>query len=111
MSTNAEDFRASFERARGSALTTAVAGCSGSGDGPPEEAEEPNEPAAGEEGSNTEAPEEETTDTDAEEQPEPEPTKDEEQSQSNCCVGEDGKHLWQCGYSTLVWSKTTLPWT
>ena len=73
MSTNAEDFRASFERARGSALTTAVAGCSGSGDGPPEEAEEPNEPAAGEEGSNTEAPEEETTDTDAEEQPEPEP--------------------------------------
>ena len=36
---------------------------------------------------------------------------EEEQSQSNCCVGEDGKHLWQCGYSTLVWSKTTLPWT
>jgi len=42
----------------GTALTTAVAGCSGSGDGPPKEAEEPNEPAAGEEGSNTEAPEE-----------------------------------------------------
>jgi len=31
----------------GTALTTAVAGCSGSGDGSPEEAEEPNEPAAG----------------------------------------------------------------
>jgi hypothetical protein len=36
---------------------------------------------------------------------------EEEQSQSNCCVGEYGKHLWQCGYSTLVWSNTTLPWT
>jgi len=35
---------------------------------------------------------------------------EEEQTQSNCYVGEKGKHLWQCGYSTLVWSKTTLPW-
>jgi|AntRauMinimDraft_1070381.scaffolds.fasta_scaffold00363_2 hypothetical protein len=71
----------------GTALTTAVAGCSGSGDGSPEEAEEPNEPAAGEEGSNTEAPEEETTDTDAEEQPEPEPTEEVDQPEAQSFSG------------------------
>jgi len=58
-----------------------------SGDGPPEEAEEPNEPAAGEEGSNTEAPEEETTDTDAEEQPEPEPTEEVDQPEAQSFSG------------------------
>jgi hypothetical protein len=36
---------------------------------------------------------------------------EEEQTQYNCYVGEKGKHLWQCGYSTLVWSTPMLPRT
>jgi len=71
----------------GTALTTAVAGCSGAATDRPKEAEEPNEPAAGEEGSNTEAPEEETTDTDAEEQPEPEPTEEVHQPEAQSFSG------------------------
>ena len=46
---------------------------------------------------------------------EPEPYEvdadEEEQTQYNCYVGEKGKHLWQCGYSTLVWSTPMLPRT
>lgn len=71
----------------GAALTTAVAGCSRSGDGSPEETEEPTEPAAGKEGSNTETVEEETADSDTEEPPEPETTEEVDQPEAQSFSG------------------------